>query len=134
MRKSTRLILALTLVAAVVLSSTAAALAQTPAGTQIKITQVDNSKFPQVTVYISVIDAAGNPVGIGPSTIQLTENGKAMQPTFAGGGKEGGVGPLTTMLVMDVSGSMDKNGKIHGAKAAASAYVKQMRSGDQAGW
>lgn len=57
MRKSTRLILALTLVAAVVLSSTAAALAQTPAGTQVKITQVDNSKFPQVTVYISVTDS-----------------------------------------------------------------------------
>jgi VWFA-related protein len=37
------------------------------------------------------------------------------------------------MLVMDVSGSMDKNGKIDGAKAAAKAYVDQMRSGDQAG-
>ena len=133
MRKSTRLILALTLVAAVVLSSTAAALAQTPAGTQIKITQVDNSKFPQVTVYVSVTDSSGNPVGIDPSTIQLTENGKVMQPTFAGGGKEGGVGPLTTMLVMDVSGSMDKNGKIDGAKAAAKAYVAQMRPDDQAG-
>ena len=133
MQKSTRLILALTLVAAVVLSTTAAALAQTPAGTQIKITQVDNSKFPQVTVYISVTDASGNPVGIDPSSIQLTENGKVMQPSFAGGGKEGGVGPLTTMLVMDVSGSMDKNGKIDGAKAAAKAYVAQMRPGDQAG-
>jgi VWFA-related protein len=133
MRKSTRLILALTLVGAVVLSSTAAALAQTPAGTQVKITQVDNSKFPQVTVYISVTDSSGNPVGIDPSTIQLTENGKVMQPTFTGGGKEGGVGPLTTMLVMDVSGSMDKNGKIDGAKAAAKAYVDQMRPGDQAG-
>ncbi len=133
MGKSTRLILALTLVAAVVLSTTAAALAQTPAGTQIKITQVDNSKFPQVTVYISVTDSSGNPVGIDPATIQLTENGKVMTPTFAGGGKEGGVGPLTTMLVMDVSGSMDKNGKIDGAKAAAKAYVAQMRPGDQAG-
>ncbi len=133
MRKSTRLILALTLVAAVVLSSTAAALAQTPAGTVIKITQVDNSRFPQVTVYVSVTDSAGEPVGIDPSTIQITENGKVMQPTFEGGGKEGGVGPLTTMLVMDVSGSMDKNGKIDGAKAAAKAYVAQMRPGDQAG-
>ncbi len=133
MRKSTRLMLALTLVAAVVLSSTAAALAQTPAGTQIKITQVDNSKFPQVTVYVSVTDSSGNPVAIDPSTIQLTENGKVMQPTFAGGGKEGGAGPLSTMLVMDVSGSMDKNGKIDGAKAAAKAYVDQMRPGDQAG-
>lgn len=133
MRKSTRLILALTLVAAVVLSTTAVALAQAPAGTQIKITQVDNSKFPQVTVYISVTDANGEPVGIDPSTIQVTENGQVMQPSFEGGGKEGGVGPLATMLVMDVSGSMAKNGKIDGAKAAATAYVNQMRPGDQAG-
>lgn len=133
MRKSTRLVLALTLVAAVVLSTTAAALAQTPAGTQIKITQVDNSKFPQVTVYLSVTDANGEPVAIDPATIQLTENGKVMQPSFSGGGKEGGAGPLSTMLVMDVSGSMDKNGKIDGAKAAATAYVNQMRPGDQAG-
>lgn len=133
MRKSTRLILALTLVAAVVLSTTAAALAQAPAGTVIKITQVDNSQFPQVTVYVSVTDAKGEPVGIDPATIQLTENGQVMQPTFEGGGKEGGVGPLSTMLLMDVSGSMDKNGKIDGAKAAAKAYVNQMRSGDQAG-
>ena len=34
---------------------------------------------------------------------------------------------------MDVSGSMDKNAKIDGAKAAAKAYVDQMRPGDQAG-
>ena len=56
-----------------------------------------------------------------------------MQPTNVGGGGQGGVGPLTTMLVMDVSGSMDKNNKIDGAKAAAKAYVDQMRPGDQAG-
>ena len=100
---------------------------------QIKITQVDNSKFPQVTVYVSVTNAAGEPVGVDPATIQINENGKMMQPTNVSGGGQGGAGPLTTMLVMDVSGSMDKNGKIDGAKAAAKAYVNQMRPGDQAG-
>lgn len=100
---------------------------------QIKITQVDNSKFPQVTVYVSVTNAAGEPVGVDPSTIQISENGQAMQAANVGGGSQGGVGPLTTMLVMDVSGSMDKNGKIDGAKTAAKAYVDQMRPGDQAG-
>lgn len=100
---------------------------------QIKITQVDNSKFPQVTVYVSVTNAAGEPVGVDPATIQISENGQVVQPTNVGGGEQGGVGPLTTMLVMDVSGSMDKNGKIDGAKAAAKAYVDQMRPGDQAG-
>ncbi|HEX8992942.1 MAG TPA: VWA domain-containing protein [Anaerolineales bacterium] len=114
--------------------SVPAALAQN-AQPQIKITQVDNSQFPQVTVYVSVTNAAGEPVGVDPSTIQISENGKAMQPTNVKGGGQanGNIGALTTMLVMDVSGSMDKNGKIDGAKAAAKAYVGQMRPGDQAG-
>ncbi len=100
---------------------------------QIRITQVDNSRFPQVTVYISVTNAAGEPVGIDPSTIQVFENGRPMQAVQIRGGGQGEVGRLTTMLVMDVSGSMEKNGKLDGAKAAARAYVEQMRPGDQAG-
>jgi Mg-chelatase subunit ChlD len=41
--------------------------------------------------------------------------------------------PLTTLLVIDVSGSMARAGKLEAAKAAASAYVNQMRPGDRAG-
>jgi len=37
------------------------------------------------------------------------------------------------MLVMDISGSMDKNGKLDAAKDAAKTYVNQMRPSDQAG-
>jgi len=101
--------------------------------TQVHITQVDNSKFPQVTVYVSVTNAAGEPVGADPSTIEISENGQVMQPTSVSGGGQGGTGPLTTMLVIDISGSMDKNNKIGAAKDAAKAYVSQMRPGDQAG-
>jgi VWFA-related protein len=135
MRNMIRLILSLGLSLGVLLASAPAALAQSDQQPQIKITQVDNSKFPQVTVYVSVTNAAGEPVGVDPSTIQIDENGQPMQPTSVNGGGQGGPGPgaLTTMLVMDVSGSMDKNGKIDGAKAAAKAYVDQMRPGDQAG-
>lgn len=133
MRNAIRLLLSFGLLAAV-LASSGAAMAQTPQQPQIKITQVDNSKFPQVTVYVSVTNAAGEPVGVDPSTIQLAENGQTMQPTgVVGGGQGSSVGSLTTMLVMDVSGSMNQNGKLDGAKAAAKAYVDQMRSGDQAG-
>jgi Ca-activated chloride channel homolog len=49
------------------------------------------------------------------------------------GGKQGGVGPLTTMLLIDISGSMNVGGKLDGAKTAAKAYVDQMRPEDQAG-
>jgi VWFA-related protein len=131
MKKTIRTILIGGIMLSLALASVSGAAAQgTP---QVKITQVDNSKFPQVTVYISVTDAAGQPVGIDPSTIQIFENGEPMTTQPVGGGGQGGVGPLTTMLVMDVSGSMDKGGKIDGAKAAAKAYIDQMRSGDQAG-
>lgn len=103
---------------------------------QIRITQVDNSKFPNVTVYVSVTNAAGEPVGVDPATIQISESGQAMQPVNIQGGGEavgGEIVPVTTMLVIDISGSMDKGNKIGAAKDAARAYISGMREGDQAG-
>jgi VWFA-related protein len=100
-------------------------------GAQIRITQVDTSRFPQVTVYISVTNAAGEPLPVNPNQIQIFENGQLMQPGQVSG--SGGIGPLTTLLVMDVSGSMYDAGKLTAAKAAAQAYIEQMRPGDQAG-
>jgi len=103
---------------------------------QIRITQVDNSQFPQVTVYVSATNAAGEPVGIDPATIQIQENGAVTTPTdVQGGGVQVGADPIpvTTILVIDISGSMDKNDKIGAAKTAAKAYINQMRPGDQAG-
>ena len=132
MRRLTRYFLVLGAVLSLGLSFAADARAQ-GGEPHVQITQVDNSRFPQVTVYVSVTNAAGEPVYVDPATIQISENGKPMQATNVGGGGQGGIGPLTTMLVMDVSGSMDKNDKIGGAKTAAKAYVDQMRSGDQAG-
>ena len=103
---------------------------------QIRITQVDNSQFPQVTVYVSVTNAAGEPVGVDPSTIQISESGQVMTPVnIQGGGEALGaeIVPVTTMLVIDISGSMDKGDKIGAAKEAAKAYINGMREGDQAG-
>jgi Ca-activated chloride channel homolog len=132
MTKLRSLILSVSLGLALVGGVAGPALAQS-GGEQVRITQVDNSQFPQVTVYVSVTDSAGQPVGVDPATIQILENGQAMQATNLGGGGQGGIGPLTTLLVMDVSGSMDKDGKIDAARTAAKAYVDKMRSGDQAG-
>lgn len=126
-----RLILTFSLLAVLLSPSTLTAFAQSD--TQVRITQVDNSKFPNVTVYVSVTNAAGEPVGVDPATIQIQENGQAMTPVDVSGGGQGQADPLTTMLVIDISGSMDKNGKIVAAKDAAKAYVNQMRAGDQAG-
>ncbi|MEW6404743.1 MAG: VWA domain-containing protein [Chloroflexota bacterium] len=132
-----RILLTLFLIALTALSSPLTVFAQgeEPQQPQVHITQVDNSKFPNVTVYVSVTDAAGNPVGVDPATIQISENGQVMQPIDMRGGGDvgGGAIPVTTMLVMDISGSMEKDGKLDAAKQAAKTYVSQLRPGDQAG-
>lgn len=132
--KWVRILLNFSLLLLLVFSSASTVFAQSD--TQVRITQVDNSKFPTVTVYVSVTNSAGEPVGVDPATIQISENGEKMQIVDARGGGQGGQGvaePLTTMLVIDISGSMDKKNKLTAAKDAAKAYVNQMRADDQAG-
>ncbi len=121
-------LIALILLLASALSGPAAAQAEGPT---IRITQQDSSKFPQVTVYVSVTDASGEPFGVDPGQIQISEEGQFMEPQQISG--SGDIGPLITLLVMDVSGSMNNAGKLDAAKAAAQAYIDQMRPGDQAG-
>jgi VWFA-related protein len=98
----------------------------------VRITQVDTSQFPHVTVYVSVTDADGEPAEVESSRLSLSENGVEMTPESITGVGEM-ENPLTTLLVMDVSGSMNTNDKLEAAKDAARAYVRQMRPNDQAG-
>ncbi len=137
MRKAIRILITLGTLLTLLLGLTPVALAQTatPGNPVVRITQVDNSKFPQVTVYVSVTDASGQPMAVDPSTIQLSENGQVMQAQSAasGGPAKKGPGQITSLLVIDVSGSMATDNKLDSAKKAADAYVDQMRPGDQAG-
>jgi VWFA-related protein len=125
------LVLAIMLLAAMPLQ---VCLAQTPEdGTpQVHITQVDTTNFPQVMVYISVMDAEGEPMGIEPGRLILEENGVAIHPDHMVGQADV-IEDLTTLLVFDVSGSMNSFGKLATAKVAARAYVEQMRPGDKVG-
>ena len=97
----------------------------------IRITQVDTSNFPEVTVYVTVVDINGEPVGVDPARIQLVENG-AQIPAEQTEGK-GEVQSLTAMLAIDVSGSMWGEGKLDAAKTAALKFVDQLRPADQVG-
>jgi VWFA-related protein len=110
-----------------------AAAAQQEGGnsTTIELTQVDTSHFPQVTVYVSVLDAQGKPVAVNPSQLRLSENGRAVPEN-----QVEAIGPvqsLNTLLVFDVSGSMNKAGKLETARQAARTFIDQMRPGDRVG-
>ncbi len=100
-------------------------------GTTVRITQIDTSQFPEVTVYVTVVDDNGQPVGIDPARLVIEENGQQIPLDQITG--IGEVGRLTTMLVMDVSGSMYAAGKLAAAKTAALEFVNRMRPGDQIG-
>lgn len=98
--------------------------AQAPA----RVTQVDTARYPDVTLYVGVTGSDGRPVGgLAAKDFAVTEDGQPVTiADFAGG-----AGPVSTVLVIDHSGSMDENDKIEGAQAAARAFVEQMRPGDQ---
>lgn len=100
-------------------------------GVQVRITQVDTSQFPRVTFFVSVTDANGNPYPVDPSRFVIMENGQPIALDQIEGFGE--VEALTTMLVMDVSGSMNPDGKLDSAKAAAHQFVERMRPQDQTG-
>ncbi len=135
MKKISRLAFLLTLFLSAMLFGARAPRAVAQGNEQARITQVDSTNFPKVTVYVSVTGANGEPIGVDATRMTLYENGKLIKPDSirAIGKATGQSEPLTTLLVIDVSGSMNENGKLEAAKNAARAYVEQMRPGDQVG-
>lgn len=105
--------------------------AQNQAVYEARVTQVDTSRYPEITVYVAVTNAAGQLVpNLTVGDVQLTEDGTlvAIERMAGGGG-----GAITAVLVIDRSLSMENAGKMDGAQAAALAFVAQMRPGDQTG-
>jgi Ca-activated chloride channel homolog len=97
----------------------------------LQITQIDTSEFPQVKVYVSARDSSGEPQVINTRKLQLQENGQPVGDQNIQG--TGEIVPLTTLLLIDNSGSMNYAGKLDSAKEVAKEYLDQMRPGDQAG-
>lgn len=94
-----------------------------------RVAQVDTSRYPDVTLYVSVTDAAGGPVaGMSQRAFSISEDGQPVTISeFAGGG----AAPISAVLVIDRSQSMAEEDKLAGARDAAQAFVRQMRPGDQ---
>lgn len=101
----------------------------TPEVATVEISQVDNSAYPEVTLYVRILDAAGNRVpNLTQDQFRVTEDGQTVELTaYSSVNQEA----ITTFLLIDVSGSMDEDEKIQGAKEAALTLVAQMRPQDQ---
>jgi VWFA-related protein len=129
MRRIIGIALALALCAAVWLALPQAGLpAPRPTGPGTRVTQVDSSHYPDVTVYVGVADAAGAPVGgLGQRDFTISEDGQPVEVTAF----SGGASVVAAALVIDRSGSMAQSDKIDGARDAASAFVGQMRAADR---
>lgn len=97
----------------------------------IRITQIDTTQFPRVTFFVSITDANGQPMAVDANRLIIMENGQQIPLDQIEG--IGDVGPITTLLVMDVSDSMNSAGKLDSAKAAAHEFIGRMRPEDQAG-
>jgi VWFA-related protein len=100
--------------------------------TRVEVRHVDASRFPQVTLHVRAYDAGDRFVdGLTAGDFAVTEDGHRADITgFIGPGEQ----PVAVVLVMDCSGSMEEDGKLEGAKAAARSFVSNLQDGrDQAG-
>jgi VWFA-related protein len=100
----------------------------TPSQSPARVTQIDAAHYPDITLYVGVTGPDGQPVGgLAARDFDVTEDGQPVTiDDFAGA-----AGPISTVLVIDRSASMDENDKIEGAQDAARSFVEQMRPGDQ---
>jgi Ca-activated chloride channel homolog len=95
-----------------------------------RVEQVDTSAYPTVTLYVSVRDEAGQlRGGLSSADFSVLEDGAPVDLAAFDGA---GAGPVTSVLVIDRSGSMENDRKLEGAREAALAFIELMRPGDQA--
>jgi VWFA-related protein len=98
----------------------------------VQVVQVDKARFPEVDVYVSVTDANGRPAkDFRPEDFSLEEDGQSVSLTHVS--RAGEQGPVTAVLVIDKSGSMNHANKMKAAREAAIAFVQLMRPGDATG-
>lgn len=94
----------------------------------VKVTQVDPSDFPRVTVYVSVTDESGEPiVGLKQEDFELKEDNNPVEILeFAGIGSDR---PVDIVFVFDTTGSMDD--EIEGVKNTSIAFANKLRDSNR---
>lgn len=103
----------------------------------IEVRQVDNSNFPEITLYASITDLNGNTVEeLKRTDFNITEingDGQVVEATIDDVYQVLNEDNINVNLVLDASGSMDSYNKMQQAKNAANAFVDQinMEAGDK---
>ncbi len=87
----------------------------------------DQSDFAGVTVYLSIMDGSGQPVsGLAESDFAIVEDDVRVNVTgFIGGGAQ----PVTAVMLIDHSGSMETGDKMKEAINAALAFLDHLQDG-----
>jgi len=97
----------------------------------VEIAQVENSAYPDVSLYVRVLDGMGQRItDIDQTRFNVTEDEVSVQITNY---SPYNTSPIVSFLVVDVSSSMSQEGKIEGAKQAALKFIQMMRPQDQVG-
>ena len=87
----------------------------------------DQADFATVTVYLSVLDGNGQPVsGLAESAFTIIEDDVRVNVTgFIGGGAQ----PVTAVMLIDHSGSMETGDKMEDGIAAALTFLDHLQDG-----
>lgn len=97
-------------------------------GPTVKVTQVDPKAFPRVTVYVSVTDDAGQPIGaLRQEDFDLREDSQPVDILeFAGIGSDR---PVDIVFVFDTTSSMMD--EIEGVKNTSIAFANKLRDSNR---
>lgn len=99
----------------------------------LSIDSVVVDRLPEIEMLVTVRDANGIPItGLNPEQFELVEDGRITQPPDEVTTRVNPEATISTMLVVDVSGSM-RGKPIDEAKKAAISFVDQLGAQDRAG-
>lgn len=97
----------------------------------IRFHAVHLNPYPKMTILVTIEDGRGKALPILPERLRLFEDDLQIK-NFSVSSEGETLYPLSTVLVMDCSGSM-KGEPMNKARLGAKAYVNSMRSGDRVG-
>lgn len=100
-------------------------------GAIVEVRQVDESKFPEITIDFEVKAPDGTPIiDAAQADFRVTENGQEMAiRKFISPLGETEVRPTTIVLVIDRSGSMAEEGRMDGLKRTVAHFVEEIPEG-----